>query len=83
THGFTCWKMLRSGISSGISPPKPNVNEIRDVAEKLGLDVNGIKFDGINLTLYVNDIRRNNSKLILLQEILHARYRACIRIKKI
>jgi len=80
THNMFCWKMLRY-VNLPDKPllTKPGKSELIDLADKLGISIDRVEIGEHDIDLWIS---RREDKAVLLAEIIHSRYRMCVRIRK-
>lgn len=76
THSITCWKMHLMGLGK-TAPPKPTPDEVRKLAERLGVQLVNVRFEGGVLSAVA---RCRNCNARLIGELLRSSYLACTKI---
>lgn len=80
THGKICWKMIMQNIITPhtIKLKYPSKNDVLELAEELGIKLEDVKINRYTVNLWSS---KKNWKNILLAEIIHSRYKICVKIK--
>jgi len=85
THGHICWKMIRLGIvsedvSNSSKPPYPSRSSIYEIAEAIGVNLEDVAIKDFEVILWT---RSFGGKEVLLSELIHSRYRVCVKLRSV
>ena len=82
THGMVCWKMIKLGLVKNYQykPPYPSRNDIISLAEDLGLKLEDVTIKDYKVLLWTS---MRDSRYTLLSEIIHSRYKICVKTRYI
>ncbi|MEM1825998.1 MAG: radical SAM protein [Desulfurococcaceae archaeon] len=80
THGYSCWKMIHLGYDTGVKPKQPSKSSVYEIASALNISVEDIKLSDYSIYLWISS---GWNRSILLSELIHSRYRICVRILRV
>ncbi len=80
THRKVCWKMIRLNLvtDKGSELRYPSRNDIEELAEKLNVDLEEVKLRDYEAILWLS---KRSKQDILLSELIHSRYRICVKLR--
>lgn len=80
THGYSCWKMIHLGCSTGFKPKYPSRGDVYEIACELDVGIEDIKLSTYRVDLWISN---GWSRSTLLSEIIHSRYKICVGIHRV